>query len=248
MNWKIFLSTFVLIFLAELGDKTQLAAMARATTSESAKWTVFAAASSALVLSTFIAVLLGSVLSKYIDPKHLKIAAGIMFLIFGAIILWRAFVPEKEVQVEASPAVGHFVLSMAMEFEKAAFDDYRTMAGKAVDKELRTLLEQLAEEEGDHLKQLTEYSQKPDDLFSSADGYVPEEKDKLHHDISASDRPVLEHAIEHELATADFYAELAHLTMFPSLKNTFLTLSKAEHRHADKLRSFAGMTDSGDDA
>ena len=122
MNWKIFLSTFALIFLAELGDKTQLAAMARATTSASAKWTIFVAASSALVLSTLIAVLFGSVLTRFIPVRNLKIAAAIMFILFGVLILWQVFGPEKEIHVRRHPTeIGQFALKMAMEFERAAF-------------------------------------------------------------------------------------------------------------------------------
>ena len=89
--WKMFGSTFILIFLAELGDKTQLAAMARAAdgpSGSSAKWIVFLAASSALVLSTLIAVFLGGALKALIpDERYIKIAAGALFVVFGAWIL-----------------------------------------------------------------------------------------------------------------------------------------------------------------
>ncbi|OVE73674.1 hypothetical protein BVX94_03185 [bacterium B17] len=244
MNWKIFFSTFVLIFLAELGDKTQLAAMARATTSQSAKWTVFFAASSALILSTLIAVLAGSFLSKHIQPRYLKIAAAIMFIAFGLVILWQLYSPQREAkESSAKPTeIGSFILKMAMEFEKAAFEDYETMAGKSTDPRLKALLHQLAEEEDIHLKQITEYASQP---IGEVEGtkITDTQRITLFHDTAKEDRPIIEHAIEHEMATADFYAELASLTPLPALKKAFTTLSKAEQNHAQRLREFAGISE-----
>lgn len=241
MNWKIFFSTFILIFLAELGDKTQLAAMARAATSQSARWTVFIGASSALILSTLLAVLLGSTLSKFIQPRHLKIAAAVMFIAFGLVILWQLYGPRKEIteEVRAEPSeIGSFVLKVAMEFEKAAFEDYRAMALQSSDPGLKTLLQQLAEEEGDHLSQVTEYASRPVQTTEEKELKFAE-RESLLHDVANTDRPLIEHAIEHEMATADFYAELASLTPLPALKKAFTTLSRAEHNHAARLKEFA---------
>lgn len=82
--WPIFLT----VFLAELGDKTQLATLLFASDTEVSKVGVFLAASGALVLSTLIAVLVGSQLSQYISPRALKIMAGLGFVIIGAWVLF----------------------------------------------------------------------------------------------------------------------------------------------------------------
>lgn len=82
--WPIFLA----VFLAELGDKTQLATLLFASDTEVSKVGVFLAASGALVLSTLIAVLVGSQLSQYISPRALKIMAGLGFVIIGAWVLF----------------------------------------------------------------------------------------------------------------------------------------------------------------
>jgi len=90
MDWKIFLTIFGAIFIAELGDKTQLATMLFATDKEVNKFTVFVAASSALVVASAIGVLAGSLLSEYINEKYLHYVAGIGFVIIGAFTLYRA--------------------------------------------------------------------------------------------------------------------------------------------------------------
>ena len=82
--WPIFLA----VFLAELGDKTQLATLLFASDTQVSKVGVFLAASGALVLSTLIAVLVGSQLSQYISPRALKIMAGLGFVIIGAWVLF----------------------------------------------------------------------------------------------------------------------------------------------------------------
>jgi putative Ca2+/H+ antiporter (TMEM165/GDT1 family) len=84
---KLFITVFTAIFIAELGDKTQLATMLFATDKEVNKLTVFLAASSALVVASAIGVLAGNFLSQHISEKHLHIIAGIGFIIIGFWIL-----------------------------------------------------------------------------------------------------------------------------------------------------------------
>ena len=72
------------VFIAELGDKTQLATMLFASDKEVSKWTVFFASSLALVLSSAIGVLVGSALSNYINEKYLNYAAAFGFILIGA--------------------------------------------------------------------------------------------------------------------------------------------------------------------
>ena len=78
---------FVAVFLAELGDKTQLATLLFAAEPQTNKIGVFVAASGALVLSTLIAVLLGGQLTNYISPRILKLMAGIGFIAIGLWVL-----------------------------------------------------------------------------------------------------------------------------------------------------------------
>jgi len=88
MDWKIFLTIFAAVFIAELGDKTQLATMLFASDKEVSKYTVFIAASAALIVATAIGVLAGSLLSEYIDEKYLHYIAGIGFIAIGAYTLY----------------------------------------------------------------------------------------------------------------------------------------------------------------
>ncbi len=90
MDLKIFLTIFAAVFIAELGDKTQLATMLFAADKEVSKWTVFAAASAALVLASALGVLAGSLLSAYISEKVLTWIAGVGFILIGAWTLLRA--------------------------------------------------------------------------------------------------------------------------------------------------------------
>ena len=82
MDFQIFLTTFGMVFLAELGDKTQLATFCLAADCDP-KLSVFLGAAIALVLSTLIAVVFGSLLSKYLPEHYIKVAAGIFFVIVG---------------------------------------------------------------------------------------------------------------------------------------------------------------------
>ena len=90
MEWKIFSTVLATVFIAELGDKTQLATMLFAADSEVSKVTVFVAASLALILASALGVLAGSLLSDFINEKYLHYIAGAGFIVIGAVTLYRA--------------------------------------------------------------------------------------------------------------------------------------------------------------
>ena len=90
MELKVFFSVFAAVFISELGDKTQLAAILFAADKEVSKWTVFWGASAALVVATAIGVIAGTLFSEVINEKYLNILAGAGFILIGAFTLVRA--------------------------------------------------------------------------------------------------------------------------------------------------------------
>jgi Ca2+/H+ antiporter, TMEM165/GDT1 family len=83
----IFASTFITIFLAELGDKTQLTTLLLSAQSH-APWIVFAGAGSALVATSLIGVLLGRWLAQRVPPRTLEVSVGILLLVIAALLVW----------------------------------------------------------------------------------------------------------------------------------------------------------------
>jgi putative Ca2+/H+ antiporter (TMEM165/GDT1 family) len=90
MDWKIFWTVFASVFVAELGDKTQLATLLFASNGETSKLTVFAGASFALIVTSALGVLVGEVVSTYVSGKHLHYLAGIGFIAIGVWTLMKA--------------------------------------------------------------------------------------------------------------------------------------------------------------
>ena len=90
MDTKVLLTVFIAVFIAELGDKTQLATMLFAADKEVSKWTVFLGASLALIIASGIGVLAGEVVSQYVSEKYLHYVAGIGFVGIGIWTLVKA--------------------------------------------------------------------------------------------------------------------------------------------------------------
>lgn len=86
---KAYVAVFVSVFLAELGDKTQLATVLFAADAALSRWGVLAAAAGALVLSTALAVAAGSVLGAWVEGRPLKVAAALGFIAIGVWMLVR---------------------------------------------------------------------------------------------------------------------------------------------------------------
>ncbi len=86
-HWAVFASTFATIFLAEIGDKTQLAILLMTAESRN-PLIVFAGAGSALIATSLLGVLLGRWLASRIAPRTLERAAGVILLAISAVLLW----------------------------------------------------------------------------------------------------------------------------------------------------------------
>jgi rubrerythrin len=235
------MSTFVLIFLAELGDKTQLAAMASSAGSK-APWSVFIGAASALVLSTLLAVMLGKGIAR-VAPQHIiKGIAGGVFILFGIIFIVSALQMARARRVAAAelkPGVlSHIALEMAARFEEASVQDYADLAERAAAPELKSLFERLAEEEAGHLKHLHEMLHEHAEVVHEGEHALPEVPSP--EAVSGVDsKDILKTAVAHEQSMIDFYRALSESTHFPSLKALFSRLADGEEKHLRYLQEFA---------
>jgi putative Ca2+/H+ antiporter (TMEM165/GDT1 family) len=88
-----FLTIFLSVFVAELGDKTQLATALFAAEGDRPPWMVFLASSMALVASAGLATIAGSFARDFVEGPLLKIIAGAGFVVIGAFMLWGALKP-----------------------------------------------------------------------------------------------------------------------------------------------------------
>ncbi len=93
MNWQLLLSTFGAVFLAELGDKTQLATLSFACANRGSFWTVFTGSALALIASSLIATCLGSVVARYLPVRWVHLGAGVLFIVLGALLVVRTVRP-----------------------------------------------------------------------------------------------------------------------------------------------------------
>ena len=90
MDWKILSTVFTSVFIAELGDKTQLATMLFASDKDTSKLTVFLGASLALVVTSALGAAAGSFLAQYVSEKFLHYLAGVGFIAIGVWTLVKA--------------------------------------------------------------------------------------------------------------------------------------------------------------
>ncbi len=86
MDWRIAATTFAAVFLAEMGDKTQIATMTFA--AGSSRWPVFLGAALALVCTTAIAVAVGEAVSRLVPPVWIRRGAGALFVALGVVYLF----------------------------------------------------------------------------------------------------------------------------------------------------------------
>jgi putative Ca2+/H+ antiporter (TMEM165/GDT1 family) len=86
MDWKLLITTFVTVFLAEIGDKTQLATVGFTAAGKS-PWVVFLGAAFALVLTSLLGVLVGTGLQKILPIRTIHTVSGIIFVAIGILLI-----------------------------------------------------------------------------------------------------------------------------------------------------------------
>ena len=87
MDWKIFGTVFLTLFLAEMGDKTQLAVITM-TAGTNSKIAVFLGASLALIVVTLLGVVVGGVLAQYVPVEWLQRIVAVAFIVIGVLMLF----------------------------------------------------------------------------------------------------------------------------------------------------------------
>ncbi len=89
MDWKLFASAFVAVFVAELGDKTQIATFGLAAASTSGRLAVFLGSALALVCTSLIAVVAGAAIGRVVPASWLERAGGLLMIGLGVWVLWK---------------------------------------------------------------------------------------------------------------------------------------------------------------
>lgn len=247
MNWGLFFSTFLLIFLAELGDKTQLAVMSQSAASSS-KWTIFAAGALALTASTAIGVLAGDLLRRFIpDDRWIKCAGGALFLVFGAWMLFEAFMPQFRADksgqetAQSEDWTDRPIISWLERFEDGFSEMYERMETRSLLVEERALFRRLKEEERWHhesmLCAMTGEAAKSFHFTERIIKRLPPLSDLQYNKSTptADGKEGYLFAIKKERAMAHLYQVLAESTTHRSLRETFDALRVVEENHAKRL-------------
>jgi len=253
MNTKILLASFGLVFLAELGDKTQLTALAFSSATRS-PWSVFLGTSLALICTTALAVVCGEALTRVVPERILHLASAVMFVLVGLILLVnlaRKAQPAAPA-TEAAPAaegalvippgpLSRFVARQAVAFEEELAGDIRQAMQSIADPALRQALQDLERRHRGHAEALTGLEQKTvaehrtdidDDL---AKGH-PERLLTALRDAGqpGADDDAVAGIIRRQEAAAEFYIALARLVRFHDARDVLRALAMEEVRLAQE--------------
>lgn len=244
VNWQLFFSTFVLVFLAEMGDKTQMTVLCQTATTSS-KWTVFAAGALALTAATAIGVLAGSVLRRYVpDVRWIRCAGGTLFLIFGALMLVQVF-QSRRAEAAKNPVekkiaeewLGHSIIQQTEILERFSFSDYASLAVTSLDPEEKDVFTQLEKEEQWHhesmLCAMASGIEKDIPFTQKMAARLPKPSEVISMACRAKDS--ISQAISNEYAMAHYYRVLSENVTEKRLRETFDGLAVAEENHARRL-------------
>ncbi len=168
MDLRILLASFALVFLAELGDKTQLTALAFSSSSRS-PWAVFLGTSLALVTASALAVAFGEVLSRVLPVKVLHISSAILFILMGVILLVNiarkaefedvnegagdaaALLDSTAVADSGNGPVFRLIVGQAAAFERELVEYLQSLAAQLPAGPEKEVLEEIIQVDRDHL-------------------------------------------------------------------------------------------------
>ena len=236
MDFKLIVSTFFVIFLAELGDKTQFAAMA-ASAGSNKPLSILIGAALALTLSSAIAVVSGVVIGNLIPAKYIKIVAGILFILFGILYIRESFAAEKKPEdpVLSSGILSHSIIKAAKAFEEEELKMLAAARERIKEYNCRSVLDSIMEQEEEHLHILHNLNNEglPDDQAPLGGHQMLKET----FSCSDEDSETLMDIYEREIAMADFYRIMAEKSKISSVAGALQKLYLEELDHAERIKS-----------
>ncbi len=239
MDIKLIASTFFILFLAELGDKTQFAAIA-ASAGSNKPLSILIGAVLALTISSIIAVAAGSIIGNIIPIRYIKIAAGVLFLIFGIIYIKEGLTKEN-FQIEKPTETTRpktLVINVAKQFELQELDILKEALKKITNPETKAVIEKIIQNDTNHFKSLNN--------ITGQELYI-EDNITNHQYLNSvftdchEDNQTLKELILREEAMADFYRILSEKTKIPSAKKIFKQLYYEEKEHSTKIHALIKM-------
>jgi hypothetical protein len=261
MDIKLLLASFGVVFLAELGDKTQLTALAFSTSTRS-PWSVFLGTSLALVCTTALAVACGEMLSRWLPERVLHLISAVMFVLVGLVLLVNLARKAPEAKAPTAPAAGvaaarsgplsAFVGRQAVAFEEDLAAFIRETVPGIADPVLRQALLGLEERHRAHAAALA-------GIGAVADAARQAELDQ---DLSQGDPDRLLAAlrqagaalpaddavtriIRRQEASAEFYIALAQRVRFHEARDMLRALAMEEIRLAQETCALANHESRG---
>jgi hypothetical protein len=259
MNLKILAASFAVVFLAELGDKTQLTALAFSAQSRS-QWSVFLGTSLALVCTSALAVLFGGFLSRVLPPRLLHLVSGVMFVLIGLIMLVNLARKAPDEVIEAAPPapagaaltpgpIGAFVAGRIVSFEEDLAAAAEEQAERLPEGRVRQTLLAVADSHRGHLQQLQDMTAAiSGEQRTRIDRNLEQAQTENLLGIIASARDAaaddaVARIIQHQEAAAQFYVALARMIGFHDARDVLRRLAAEEIRLADEL---CALTQHGD--
>ncbi len=253
MNTKVLLASFCLVFLAELGDKTQLTALAFSTSTRS-PWSVFLGTSLALICTTALAVICGEALSRWVPERVLHLASAVMFVLVGLVLLVNLArrAPEEKKPEPATPAaesaavapqgaLSAFVGRQAVAFEEDLAAFIRETAASVPEPALKAALLDLEKHHLAHADALAGIA-RPTDATHQAQmdaDLAQGSPDRLLDGLRAGSQclasdDAIARIIRRQEAAAEFYIALARLIRFHDARDVLRALAMEEVRLAQE--------------
>ncbi len=255
MNIKVLLASFVVVFLAELGDKTQLTALAFSSQSRS-PWAVFIGTSLALVCATALAVAFGEVLGRHVPARLLHLCSAVMFVLIGLVLLVNlargtSAGPEADVSPEeqgqsgmgVEGAVSAFVGRQAVAFEEDMLALVEQTTATVAPGPIQQVLQRIAGRHREHIRAITGLGETigeaglktlDAELARAAPGAIVA-------DYARSANMDAENALitimRRQEALAQFYIALGRMISLHGAKDTLRGLAMEEIRLANELCS-----------
>ncbi|MGI5924093.1 MAG: TMEM165/GDT1 family protein [Lentisphaeria bacterium] len=251
MDWKTLLLSFSIVFLAELGDKTQLTALALTTSRGGGTWAVFIGASLALVSTTALAVLCGSFLARFLPERYLHLGSAVLFIVMGVALLvsmvWKSTAKTAESAPSAAAAVvgkaaqrpslreGLLIRRLAA-FERRLAADIDKQIARMPDCACREALATMATAHRDHRQAVVAMREQArlEEPASEQAGQISTMVDKLRQCTDKIQEP-LEAIIRKQEAAAEFYVAMAQLVSQHQLRDELRRLAGEELRMAEQL-------------